>query len=42
MITGENYIGNQLSANGNKTYTTFNPQTNQETKLFLQKQLQKK
>jgi alpha-ketoglutaric semialdehyde dehydrogenase len=30
MITGKNYIGNQLSANGNKTYNTFNPQTNSE------------
>ncbi|TYA58230.1 aldehyde dehydrogenase (NADP(+)) [Formosa maritima] len=26
MISGKNYIGNQLSANGNKTYKTFNPQ----------------
>jgi alpha-ketoglutaric semialdehyde dehydrogenase len=30
MITGKNYIGNQLSANGNKTYNTFNPETNSE------------
>ena len=30
MITGKNYIGNQLSANGNKTYKTFNPELNQE------------
>ena len=30
MITGKNYIGNQLSAKGNKTYKTFNPQTNTE------------
>ncbi len=30
MITGKNYIGNSLSANGNKTFTTFNPQTNTE------------
>lgn len=35
MITGKNYIGNQLSANGNKTYTTFNPQTNQENKVVF-------
>jgi NADP-dependent aldehyde dehydrogenase len=30
MITGKNYIGNQLSATGNKTYKTFNPQLNIE------------
>jgi NADP-dependent aldehyde dehydrogenase len=30
MITGKNYIGNTLSANGDKTFTTFNPQTNTE------------
>mgnify|MGYP005989727075 CR=1 FL=1 len=30
MITGKNYIGNQLSANGNKTYKTFNPELNLE------------
>lgn len=30
MITGKNYIGNQLSAIGNKTYTTFNPKLNIE------------
>jgi len=30
MITGQNYIGNQLSAKGNKTYKTFNPQLNLE------------
>lgn len=28
MITGKNYIGNQLSAKGSKSYTTFNPQEN--------------
>lgn len=32
MITGKNYIGNTLSGNGNKTFTTFNPQTNTENK----------
>lgn len=32
MITGKNYIGNQLSAKGNKTYKTFNPQLNIENK----------
>ncbi len=30
MITGKNYIGNQLSANGSKTYRTFNPKLNIE------------
>jgi len=30
MITGKNYIGNTLSAEGNKTYKTFNPQLNIE------------
>ncbi len=30
MITGKNYIGNQLSAKGNKSYKTFNPQLNIE------------
>lgn len=30
MITGKNYIGNQLSAKGTVTYHTFNPELNQE------------
>ncbi|WP_299778118.1 aldehyde dehydrogenase (NADP(+)) [uncultured Formosa sp.] len=30
MITGKNYIGFTPSANGTKTYKTFNPQTNTE------------
>ena len=30
MITGKNYIGNQLSAKGNTIYKTFNPQLNIE------------
>ncbi len=30
MITGKNYIGNQLSAAGNTTYTTYNPKLNIE------------
>ena len=30
MITGNNYIGNKLSAKGSKTYKTFNPQLNIE------------
>ncbi|GAB7256499.1 aldehyde dehydrogenase (NADP(+)) [uncultured Polaribacter sp.] len=30
MISGKNYIGNQLSANGTKTYKTFNPELNAE------------
>lgn len=33
MITGKNYIGNNLSANGDKTYTTFNPQLNKENEV---------
>ena len=31
MITGKNYIGNQLSTKGLKTYKTFNPQLNIES-----------
>ncbi|MGY3794031.1 aldehyde dehydrogenase (NADP(+)) [Aquimarina sp. 433] len=35
MITGKNYIGNQLSSEGSKTYKTFNPKLNIEnTPLF--------
>ena len=30
MNTGKNYIGNQKSSKGNKTYKTFNPVLNQE------------
>ncbi|WP_109302408.1 aldehyde dehydrogenase (NADP(+)) [Aquimarina sp. AU474] len=30
MITGKNYIGNQLSSNGDITYRTFNPKLNIE------------
>ncbi|WP_223032715.1 aldehyde dehydrogenase (NADP(+)) [Hanstruepera marina] len=30
MITGKNYIGNNLSSRGNKTYKTFNPLLNIE------------
>jgi len=33
MITGKNYIGNQLSAIGSKTYKTFNPQLNIENDI---------
>ncbi len=33
MITGKNYIGNNLSAKGTKTYTTFNPQSNKENEF---------
>ena len=33
MITGKNYIGNNLSAKGIKTYTTFNPQLNKENEF---------
>ena len=32
MITGKNYIGNQLSAKGSFTYKTFNPVVNIENK----------
>ncbi len=35
MITGKNYIGNQLSAKGNKTYKTFNPQLNLENEYVF-------
>jgi len=35
MITGKNYIGNQLSAEGNKTYKTFNPELNEENKTVF-------
>tara|TARA_R110002049_G_scaffold18043_4_gene69441 strand:- start:8564 stop:10147 length:1584 start_codon:yes stop_codon:yes gene_type:complete len=31
MVTGKNYIGNQLSAKGNKTFKTFNPLLNTES-----------
>jgi NADP-dependent aldehyde dehydrogenase len=33
MITGKNYIGNALSSEGSKTYTTFNPQENKENEI---------
>ena len=33
MITGKNYIGNQLSAKGTKTYKTFNPLLNVENEI---------
>ena len=37
MITGKNYIGNELSASGNKTFKTFNPQLNIEnTEVFYE------
>jgi NADP-dependent aldehyde dehydrogenase len=35
MITGKNYIGNNLSVKGNKTYTTFNPQLNKENEFIF-------
>jgi alpha-ketoglutaric semialdehyde dehydrogenase len=35
MTTGKNYIGNQLSAKGNKTYTTFNPELNTENETVF-------
>ncbi|AUC82538.1 aldehyde dehydrogenase (NADP(+)) [Lacinutrix sp. Bg11-31] len=37
MITGKNYIGNTLSAKGEKTYKTFNPKLNTENNtLFVE------
>lgn len=35
MITGKNYIGNQLSAKGSTTYKTFNPQLNIENETVF-------
>ncbi len=35
MITGKNYIGNHLSASGNKTHKTFNPELNQENEVVF-------
>ena len=35
MITGKNYIGNQLSALGSKTYKTFNSQLNIENEYVF-------
>lgn len=35
MITGKNYIGNQLSAKGNKKYNTFNPELNIENETIF-------
>ncbi|MGK0413237.1 MAG: alpha-ketoglutaric semialdehyde dehydrogenase [Polaribacter sp.] len=34
-MTGKNYIGNQLSSKGNKTYTTFNPELNTENQTIF-------
>lgn len=37
MLTGKNYIGNQSSAEGFKTYKTFNPELNAEnSQLFVE------
>ena len=37
MITGKNYIGNNLSSEGNITFKTFNPKTNtQNNTLFVE------
>ncbi|RNC87713.1 MAG: aldehyde dehydrogenase (NADP(+)) [Winogradskyella sp.] len=37
MITGKNYLGNQLSAKGSITYKTFNPQLNIENEsVFIE------
>jgi NADP-dependent aldehyde dehydrogenase len=35
MITGKNYIGNTLSAEGKKTYKTYNPQLNLENETVF-------
>ena len=35
MITGKNYLGSKLSASGNKTYKTFNPELNQENEAVF-------
>lgn len=35
MITGKNYIGNQVSAKGNKTFKTFNPELDQENEIIF-------
>ncbi|MEE9407175.1 MAG: aldehyde dehydrogenase (NADP(+)) [Polaribacter sp.] len=35
MITGKNYIGNQLVATGNTTYKTFNPELNIENETVF-------
>ncbi|SFW21499.1 aldehyde dehydrogenase (NADP(+)) [Cellulophaga fucicola] len=35
MISGKNFIGNQLSANGTKTYKTFNPELNTENAIVF-------
>ncbi|UTD16180.1 aldehyde dehydrogenase (NADP(+)) [Tenacibaculum mesophilum] len=35
MITGKNYIGNQLSNLGSTTYKTFNPELNQENEYIF-------
>ncbi len=35
MLTGKNYIGNKISAQGNKTYKTFNPELNQENETVF-------
>ena len=35
MITGKNYIGNLLSSVGDKTFKTFNPQTNLENEIVF-------
>ena len=35
MISGKNFIGNKLSANGTKTYKTFNPKLNTENAIVF-------
>ena len=35
MITGKNYIGSKLSAKGNITFTTFNPESNKDNTIVF-------
>jgi len=35
MLTGKNYVGDQLSGKGTKTYKTFNPQLNIENETVF-------
>lgn len=35
MISGKNYIGTSLSSKGDKSFSTFNPKTNENTKWIF-------
>ena len=35
MTSGKNYIGFNLSAKGNKTFSTFNPKTNESNSQLI-------